>query len=82
MRRFVLPAAASVLAGLALGAAGVFGLTFLAHSAATPGPAYQQSSVSSRVQYGDRCFHGHCLPCNSKQDCLDKLPPAIRQDIP
>jgi hypothetical protein len=29
------------------------------------------------VQYGDRCYHGHCLPCDSVQGCVNKLPPLL-----
>jgi len=29
------------------------------------------------VGYGDRCYHGHCLPCDSVQGCLNKLPPGL-----
>ncbi len=76
MNRFVLPVAGSVLAGPFLGGAAVLGITLVTQSDDEPTLTqdYEQSSVSSRVGYGDRCVHGHCLSCNSKQDCLNKLP--------
>jgi hypothetical protein len=54
--RFVLPAAASVVVGLLLGAAAVFGLTLMVQQDTKPpvqagDPA---SSVLNRVEYGDR----------------------------
>ncbi len=54
--RFVLPAAASIVVGLLLGAAAVFGVTLMVQQdtkpplqAGDPG-----SSVLNRVEYGDR----------------------------
>jgi tetrahydrodipicolinate N-succinyltransferase len=54
--RFVLPAAASIVVGLLLGAAAVFGLTLMVQQDTKPAvqagdPA---SSVLNRVEYGDR----------------------------
>ena len=54
--RFVLPAAASIVVGLLLGAAAVFGLTLMVQQDTKPpvqagDPA---SSVLNRVEYGDR----------------------------
>jgi hypothetical protein len=56
MDRFIVPAAASIVVGLLLGAAAVFGVTLMVQqdskSAVAPGdPA---SSVLNRVEYGDR----------------------------
>ncbi|HYB35077.1 MAG TPA: DUF2613 domain-containing protein [Mycobacterium sp.] len=64
MRRSVLPAAASIVAGLALGAAAVMGVTLVVQQdARAVQPQHDPNpSVSNLVQYGDRCFHGHCLP--------------------
>lgn len=72
MNRFVLPAAASVLAGLLLGAATVLGVTLVAESEDEPTltQGYEQSTVSSRVEYGDRCIHGHCIPKCYHGHCL------------
>ncbi|KMO82045.1 DUF2613 family protein [Mycolicibacterium obuense] len=56
MDRFVVPAAASVVVGLLLGAAAVFGVTLMVQQDTRPplqagDPA---SSVLNRVEYGDR----------------------------
>ncbi len=56
VERFVLPAAASIVVGLLLGAAAIFGVTLMVQQdtkpplqAGDPG-----SSVLNRVEYGDR----------------------------
>ncbi|BBZ46270.1 DUF2613 domain-containing protein [Mycobacterium parmense] len=69
-----LAAAASVVAGLSIGAALTVGAT-LAAADQRSAPAQRPNAPSSplQVQYGDRCFHGHCLPCDSVEGCLDKL---------
>ena len=56
MNRFVVPAAASIVVGLLLGAASVFGATLMIQQDTKPplqagDPA---SSVLNRVEYGDR----------------------------
>jgi hypothetical protein len=54
--RFVLPAAASIVVGLLLGAAAIFGLTLMVQQDTKP-PAQAGdpgSSVLNRVEYGDR----------------------------
>jgi hypothetical protein len=56
MDRFLVPAAASVVVGLLLGAAAVFGVTLMIQQDSKPplqagDPA---SSVLNRVEYGDR----------------------------
>jgi hypothetical protein len=64
MRRLALPAAASIVAGLVLGAGAVFGVTLVVQQdarAAKP-PGGPSPSVLNLVEYGDRCIHGHCLP--------------------
>ena len=56
MNRFVAPAAASVVVGLLLGAAAIFGITLMEHQdtqPARPG-GDPQSSVLNRVEYGNR----------------------------
>jgi hypothetical protein len=72
MKRLALRAAASIVAGLVLGAAAVFAVTLVvqrdaeaAKPARDPGP-----SVLNAVQYGDRCIHGHCLPACWHGYCL------------
>jgi Protein of unknown function (DUF2613) len=63
-KRLALRAVASIVAGLVLGAAAVFGVTLIVQQDA--GAAQPQRdpspSVPNLVEYGDRCFHGHCLP--------------------
>jgi hypothetical protein len=56
VNRFVIPSAASVVVGLLLGAAAVFGVTLMVQQDTKPplqagDPA---SSVLNRVEYGDR----------------------------
>lgn len=56
MNRFVVPSAASIVVGLLLGAAAVFGMTLMVQQDTKPplqagDPA---SSVLNRVEYGDR----------------------------
>jgi hypothetical protein len=56
MTRFLVPAAASVAAGLALGAAAVLGVTLVAQGDPHPlDQRYEQSVGADQVQYGDRC---------------------------
>jgi hypothetical protein len=54
--RFVLPAAASIVVGLLLGAAAIFGLTLMIQQDTKPPvqPGDPASSVLNRVEYGDR----------------------------
>ena len=56
MTRFVVPAAASVLVGLLLGAASVFGVTLMIQQDTKPPllPGDPASSVLNRVEYGNR----------------------------
>jgi hypothetical protein len=56
MDRFIVPSAASIVVGLLLGAAAVFGVTLMVQQDSRPplqagDPA---SSVLNRVEYGDR----------------------------
>lgn len=56
MDRFIVPSAASIVVGLLLGAAAVFGVTLMVQEDSKPpvqagDPA---SSVLNRVEYGDR----------------------------
>jgi hypothetical protein len=56
MDRFLVPAAASIVVGLLLGAAAIFGITLMVQQDTKPivqagDPA---SSVLNRVEYGDR----------------------------
>lgn len=73
MTRFLVPAAASVAAGVALGAAAVFGVTLVAQG--DPHPLdlrYVQSVGANQVQYGDRCDDDDDDDCfmshNARQD--------------
>lgn len=56
MTRFVVPAAASTLVGLLLGAASVFGVTLMIQHDTKPpvAPGDPASSVLNRVEYGNR----------------------------
>ena len=75
-------AVASIAVGLSIGAAATVAATLAAEPTADHGVAPAQSPASPAgprlVDYGDRCFHGHCLPCDSKQSCLNRLPPGLR----
>jgi hypothetical protein len=65
MTGFTLAAAASVAVGLAVGVATTVGVTLaVADRGPTPVPSLQRPALGSgpyQVEYGDRCFHGHCL---------------------
>jgi Protein of unknown function (DUF2613) len=76
MTGFTLAVAASIAAGLSIGAAATVGVTLAVQDDSTA-PAQGPPTPSSPylVEYGDRCYHGHCLPCDSVQGCLNKLPP-------
>jgi len=85
MTGLTLATAASIAVGLSIGAAATVGGTLAlevldGHSMAPAhGPPAPRSPAGPYlVDYGDRCFHGHCLPCNSKQSCLNQLPPQLR----
>ena len=55
MNRFVLPAAASIVVGLLLGAAAVFGVTLMVqHDTKAPLTIGEGASILNRVEYGDR----------------------------
>ena len=56
MTRFVVPAAASIVVGLLLGAAAIFGVTLMIQQDTKPAlsPGYPASSVLNRVEYGNR----------------------------
>jgi hypothetical protein len=77
MTGFTVAAAASIFAGLSIGAAATVGVT-LAIQEHSARPAVPAPSGPYSVAYGDRCYHGHCAPCSSPQDCLNKLPPWLR----
>ena len=75
MSGFTLAAAASIAAGLSIGAAAVVGVTLAvedhdvarAHRVLTP-------SAPHLVEYGDRCYHGHCLPPMPELPPIPQLP--------
>ncbi len=71
-------AAASIAVGVSIGAATTVGVTLAVTDRPTAPAQPPPPSAPYQVQYGDRCFHGHCLPCASKQECLDELPPQLR----
>ena len=66
MTGFTLAAAASVAVGLSIGVATTVAVTLAVadHSGAPAQsrPAPWRPTGPYLVQYGDRCFHGHCLP--------------------
>ncbi|HSS25859.1 MAG TPA: DUF2613 domain-containing protein [Mycobacterium sp.] len=79
MTGFTLAAAASIAAGLSIGAAVTVGVTLAVEDHSTvPAQGPPARSGPYLVEYGDRCYHGHCLPCDSVQGCLNKLPPELR----
>lgn len=61
-----LAAAASIAAGLMIGAAATVGVTLVVeqHSVvpAKPAPATRSPTGPYLVDYGSRCWHGHCVP--------------------
>jgi Protein of unknown function (DUF2613) len=69
MTGFTVAAAASIAVGLSIGIATTVGVT-LAVADGSVTPAQSRPAPSTRhppsapyqVEYGDRCFHGHCLP--------------------
>lgn len=56
MQRFVVPAAASIVVGLLLGAAAIFGVTLMVQQDTKPplNASDPGSSILNRVEYGDR----------------------------
>jgi hypothetical protein len=66
MTGFTLAAAASIVAGLSMGAAAAVGVTLAIEDHATvpakAPPALLNSTGPYPVNYGDRCWHGHCVP--------------------
>lgn len=62
MSGFTVAAAASIAAGLAVGIATTVGITLaVADDTAVPAQAPVRPALPYQVQYGVRCFHGHCL---------------------
>jgi Protein of unknown function (DUF2613) len=62
MTGFTLAAVGSIAAGLSIGAAATVGVTLAVqdHKVA-PAPVVPTPSRPYLVQYGDRCWHGHCI---------------------
>jgi hypothetical protein len=55
MNRFLLPAAASIVVGLLLGAAAIFGVTLMVQQDTKPSLTIGEgASILNRVEYGDR----------------------------
>ncbi len=71
MAGFSLAAAASIAVGLSMGAVATVGITLAAADhvdrGPAPAPGPPPGSGFYQVQYGDRCWHGHCVPWPSKQ---------------
>ncbi|HEY2449172.1 MAG TPA: DUF2613 family protein [Mycobacterium sp.] len=79
MTGFTLAAVASIAAGLSIGAAATVGVTLAVQDDGTaPVQGPPTPSGPYLVEYGDRCYHRHCLPCDSVQGCLNRLPPGLR----
>ncbi|KZS68950.1 small secreted protein [Mycobacterium kansasii] len=76
MPGFMLAAAASIAAGLSMGAAATVGVTLLVQgSSVAPGQGVPAPAVSSVVQYGDRCSGDYCPPpCGETSPCLNVAP--------
>jgi hypothetical protein len=66
MTGFTLAAAAGVAAGLMIGAAATVGVTLAVQdhgmAPAQTEPAVRNPVGPYPVNYGDRCWHGHCVP--------------------
>jgi hypothetical protein len=66
MGGFTLAAAAGIVAGLAIGAAATVGVTLAVENhimvPVQTQPAVLSPSSPYLVNYGDRCWHGHCVP--------------------
>jgi hypothetical protein len=66
MTGFALAAAAGVAAGLMIGAAATVGVTLAVQDhdmAPVPAAPVMHGPVGPYpVNYGDRCWHGHCVP--------------------
>lgn len=62
---FSLAAAVSVAVGLSVGVATTVGITLaVADHSLVQVPSMQRPALPAgpyQVEYGDRCFHGHCL---------------------
>lgn len=66
MPGFTLTAAASMIAGLSIGAAATIGATAVAHDTnVVPNHEAPSPVASTAVQYGDRCDRDLCLPRTS-----------------
>ena len=65
MTGFTLAAAVSIAVGLCIGVATTVGITLaVADHSLVPVPSLQRPALPAgpyQVEYGDRCFHGHCL---------------------
>lgn len=66
MAGFSLAAAASIAAGLMIGAAATVGVTLAVGdhktAPAPTAPAVRNPAGPYLVDYGSRCWHGHCVP--------------------
>lgn len=75
MAGFSLAAAASIAAGLSLGAAATVGMTLAVQDGRDFGAVRDRgvpsAPMSTIVQYGDRCQHQRCPPCNNTPTCVN-----------
>ena len=69
MNRFVAPAAASVVVGLLLGAAAIFGITLMVQQDTKPPlpGGDPQSSVLNRVEYGNRSYRAATMRAGGRR---------------
>ena len=65
MSGFTLAVAVSAAVGLSVGVGTTVGITLaVADQSLVPVPTVQSPALPAgpyQVEYGDRCFHGHCL---------------------
>ncbi|MCV7028152.1 DUF2613 family protein [Mycobacterium sherrisii] len=66
MTGFALAAVTGVVAGLMIGAAATVGITLAVQDHGTmhepAAPATRSPTGPYLVNYGERCWHGHCIP--------------------
>lgn len=76
MPGFTLVAAASIAAGLSIGAAATVGVTLVVQGTSmAPGHGVPAPAAPTVVQYGDRCVRDYCPPpCGETTPCLNTRP--------
>ncbi|KAA1251929.1 DUF2613 family protein [Mycobacterium simiae] len=76
MPGFTLAAAASIAAGLSIGAAATVGVTLVVRGVSmAPGQGVPAPAVTTVAPYGDRCVRDYCPPpCGETKPCLNARP--------